>query len=91
VERYRTLDGQIRYANDQLELMRCDLESLQACHLQCESQLVASHIQDKVGHLAACFSWMPRMYHPLNVGRSGWRPKDKKGKGQVMIEVVDDE
>jgi hypothetical protein len=29
VEQYRKLDGQIRYANDQIELMCCELESLQ--------------------------------------------------------------
>jgi hypothetical protein len=91
VERYRKLDGQIRYANDQLELMQCNLESMQACRMQCESWLVASHIQDKVGHLAACFSWMPGMYCPSGIGRSGWRPKDKKGKGRAMVEVINDE
>jgi hypothetical protein len=87
VEQYRKLDGQIRYANDQLELMRGDLESLQTRRLQCESQLIASRIQDKVGHLATRFSWMPGMYRPSNIGRSGWRPKDKKGKGRAMVEV----
>jgi hypothetical protein len=91
VEQYRKLDRQIRYANDQLELMRGDLESLQTRRLQCESRLVASRIQDKVGHLTACFSWMPGMYRPSGVSQSGWRPKDKKAKGRAMVEVVDDE
>jgi hypothetical protein len=91
VERYRKLDGQIQYANDQIELMWGDLKSLQTCRLQCESRLIASHIQDKVGHLAARFSWMPGMYRPSNIGRSGWRLKDKKGKGRAMVEVVDNE
>jgi hypothetical protein len=91
VEWYWKLDRQIRYTNDQLKLMWCDLESLQARHMQCESRLVASCLQDKVGHLAGCFSWMPGMYRPSSIGRSGWKPKDKKGKGRAMVEVVNDE
>jgi hypothetical protein len=59
--------------------------------MQCESHLVTSCIQDKVGHLAGCFSWMPGMYRPSGVGRSRWRPKDKKGKGRALAEDFGDE
>jgi hypothetical protein len=90
VERYRKLDGQIRYANDQIELMHGDLESLKTRRMQCESRLVASRVQDKVGHLAARFSWMPGMYRPTQLGRSGWKPKDKKGKARAPIEIIDE-
>jgi hypothetical protein len=86
VEQYRKLDGQIQYTNDQLELMCCGVEDLQTQCMLCENHLIASHIQDKVGHLAGCFSYIPGLHCPSGIGQSRWEPKDKKGKGWAITE-----
>jgi hypothetical protein len=86
VERYQRLDGQIRYTNNQIDIMRSELEALQTQRLLCENRLIASRIQDKVGHLASHFSWMPGAGRPPAIGRSGWKPRDKKGKGRACTE-----
>jgi hypothetical protein len=91
VKRYCKLDGEIWYANNQIELMHCELEGLQTHHMLCEGCLIASCVQDKVGHLAGHFVPFLGSHHPSIRPCSGWRPKDKKGKGGAVTEDPSDE